>query len=341
MTREHTLSCHTGVRMLRCSNIALNDTLLDVQLAAIEVAAASDSSLAAQGLLPSAGRLRFANREFCHSSPFTAQPCEQDADRWSSLVDPQSPSMPPSPRADASSPPCHTADLLSCQAPELMHAAQEPCPSPDTRQRPEQVTVSPEVMANPSSEDALANQMSFEFKDHKHAVHAESNEQRHHSAGSSDLNWELVVQQKQAVEAGRQLQWQLQESQQHLLHCQENHKQRIAAAYGQAVKSEVFDQLCEQQKQAPGAKLAADCYKTSRDSSRAEQQEQQQKQLQLECEAKRAQQRQKAGPEQDASTEAKIEAMCNLGSMYQRADMHSGRLPDFLSRWMILLLLSH
>ena len=327
--------------MILCSNIALSNTLLGMQLAAIEVAAASNSSSAAQGLLPSAERVHFADREFCHSSPLTAQTCEQDADPWSSLVDPESPSMPPSPRADASSPPCHTLDLLSCQAPGLMHAAQEPCQGPDTRQRPEQATVSPELMANPSSEDALANLMSFEFKDHKHAVRAELREQQHHSAGSSDLNWELVVQQKQAVEAGRQLQWQLQESQQHLLHCQENHKQRIAAAFGQAVKSEVFDHLCEQQKQAPGAKLAADRCQTSRDSSRAEQQEQQQKQLQLKCKAKRAQQRQKAGPEQDASTEVKIEAICNLGSMYQRADMHSGRLPDFLSRWMILLLLSH
>ena len=314
-----------------------------MQLAAIKVAAASNSSLvhrAAKELLPSAEGLRFAKRESRHSSPLKAQSCEQDADPWSSLVDPESPSTPSPVWADASSPPCYTAYL---QTPGLMHAAQEPCHGLDTRQRPEQATANPELMTNPSSEEAVASQVPFDFKQHKHAVQTEFGGQQHHSVGSSSLNWELTVQQEQAASARQQLQRQLQESQQHLLHCQLNHKQRIAAAFGQAVKSELSDQLCEQGMQQPSAKLAAGRCQTFRDGSRAEQQEQQQKQLQLKCakQAKHAPRKQKAGQEQDASAEAKAELGCNLGSMYQMADRPSGKLPDFLLQWMVLLLLSH
>ena len=336
-----------GLRLLLCSNIRLIGTLLDVQLAAIEFRAASKSfsvHMPAQEELPSAERLHAANRESCHSSPLTAQSCEQDADPWGSLVDPDSPSMPSSPRADASSPPCHTKDLLSCQPTGLMQAAQEPCQRPVAGQQPEQATSNPELMTHPSSEDAVASQMPFDLKPWKPAVHAEFGGQQHHSVGSRSLNWELVMQQKQGASAGQQLQWQLQESQQHLLHCQENHKQRIAAAFGQAVKTEASDQPCEwQQKQQPGAKLAVGPRQISNASNRAEQQPQQQKQLLKQCakQAKHAQQRHRARPEQDFAAEAETEAGCNLGNMYRRVDTHSGKLPDVLSRWMLLLLPSH
>ena len=338
--RKHIFACQTSLRLRLCKN-RLVDSPIDVQLAAIEVTATSKPSSVhrpAQEESPSAGRLQFANRQSRHSSPLTAQSCEQDADPWGSLVDPESPGMPSSPRADASSPPCHTADLLcGCRPPGLMHAAQEPYQGSDTGQQPEQAATNPELMTHPTSEGVVANQMPFAFKHHKH-VHAEFGGQQHHSADSRDLSWELVEQQKQAASAGQQLQWQLQKSQQHLLRCQENHKQCIAAAFGQAVQSEVSDQPHEQQKQQPGAKLAAGRCQASSDGSRAQQQEQQQKQLQLKC-AKHAQQRQRAEP--DASAEAKTEAGYNLGNMYQKADMHSGRLPDFLSGWTLLLLLSY
>lgn len=328
---KHTFACHTGLRLLFCSKSTQIDSPLDVQLAAIEVAATSKASSVhrpAQEELPSAGRLQFATRESRCSSPLTVQSCEQDADPWDPLVDSE-PSKPSSLRADASSPPCHTADAFSCQPPGLMHAAQQPCQGPDTGQQPEQATANPDLMTNTSSEGAVANQMPFRFKHHKHAVHAEFGSSQHPSVGSSNASWELVMQQKQAASAGQQLQWQLQESQQHLLHCQENHKQRIAAAFGQAVQSEVLDQLREQQKQQSGAKVAAGHCQTFSDSSRAEQQEQQQqKQLQLKCakQAKHAQRRLGAGPEQHAVATAETEAGCNLGSMYHRPDMHSGRL---------------
>lgn len=333
---KHTPSCHIGLRLLLCSNIRLSGTLLDVQLAAIEFAAASKSSSVhtpAQEGLPSAGRLHTANGESGYSSPLTAQSFEQDADPWGSLVDPESPGMPSLARADASSPPCHTEDLISCQPPGQMQAAQEPCRCLDAGQQPEQATSNPELIALSSSEDVVAGQISFELKDCNPAVHSEFGGQQQHSAGSNNLKWELVMQQKQAASAGRQLQWQLQESQQHLLHCQENHKQRIAAAFGQIVKAEVADQPRERpQKQQAGAKLAAGPCQISNASSRAEQQEQQQKQLQLKCpkQAKHAQQRFRAGPEQDAA-EAETEVGCNLGNMYRRVDTHSGKLPDVLT----------
>ena len=312
---------------------------LGVQLAAVEVAAASNSSSscrAAQGTLPVLGRLQSGDATSHHPMSLTAHACGQTDNPW---VDIESPSIPATPRPGASSPPFCAVDLLTYKPQGLMHAIQEPCQGQVAGQQPDQATAD-------SSEVADASHMATQLELHKYAVHAEPEEQRHHSTGSSHVNMELAAQQKQAVSAGKQLQQQLQESQQHLLYCQENHKQRIAAVFDQAVKTEVSDQHVQQQRHQQGAKLAGGHNEESSDRSTAEKQDQQQQQLWVERakQAKRVQERQRAGLEssepENAVAKGKSEAGCNLNSKYNRVDMHPGKLPYFLFCWKLLLLLS-
>lgn len=327
------------------SKIGLTDNALGVQLAAVEVAAASNSSSpcrAAQDGPPVPGRLHSGDAASHHPMSLTAHACEQNVNPWRSLVGSECPSIPASPRAGANSPPFCAVDLLTCKPQGLMHAIQEPCQGQAAGQQPEQATVDQGFMLYLSPEDADTSHMAIQLEHHKHAVHAEPKEQRHHSIGSSRLNLKLAAQQKQAVSAGQQLQQQLQESQQQLLYCQQNHKQRIAAVFDQAVKTEVSGQLCMQtQRHQQGAKLAAGHYDKSSDRSTAEQQDQQQKkQVGVECsKAKRTQQRQRVGLEpsepQNAVAKGRSEAGCNLNSKYHGGDVHPGKLPDFLFCWML------
>lgn len=269
----------------------------------------------------------------------TTHTCEHNVNPWRSLVDVESPSIPASPRAGANSPPFCAEDLLTRKPQRLMHAAQEPWQGRAAGQQPEQATLDRELMTHPSPEVVDASHMDI----HKPAVHDEPEEQQHHSMGSSHLSLELAAQQKQAVSARQQLQQQLQESQQHLQYCQENHKQRIAAVFDQAVKSEMSDQpnVQAQRHHQQGAKLAGGHCEKSSDGSTAGKQDQQQKRLRVECgkQAKRAQQRQRVGLEpsgpRNAAAKGKTEAGCNLDSMYCGGEMNPGKLPDFLFCWML------
>lgn len=244
-------------------------------------------------------------------------------------MDTESKSIPASTRAGASSPPFCAVDLLTYKPQGLMRAIHEPWQGQSAGQQPDQATAD-------SSEDADANHMAIQLELHKYAMHAEPEEQQHHSTNSCHLNMELAAQQKQAVSAGKQLQQQLQESQQHLLYCQENHKQRIAAVFDQAIKTEVSDQHVQAQRHQQGAKPAGGHSEESSDRRTAKKHDQQQ-QLQVECakQAKRAQQRQRAGMEPiepvNAVAKGSMEAGCNLNSKYNRGDMHPGKLPAFLS----------
>ena len=316
-----------------------------MQLAAIEVAVANNVSKATHGNLPSVAQVHSADGDSHHPNSLGAHASEQgmsqaespsaakgvellecdakeDADPWGSLVDSESPSMPSSPRADASSPPSHTTNMLSSQFQGLMHAAQEPC----LEHQPDQATLDQELTAQLSCEDTVSSQMPFCFRHHEDAEPGG----RQHSAANNRVGWEVAEQQTQPVRAAQQLQRQLQQSQQHLLRCQESHKQRIATAFGQAVRLDWSDQL-PLQKHSQDAMLVALQHQTYEKGSTAEQQEQQQKQqLESAKQAKHAQHRQRAGLEQckpeHPLAKARAEAGCNSGAnlanMCQWADMH-------------------
>lgn len=337
--------------------------MLDVQLAAIEVAAVSNSSSSCRAaqetgdgrdILQSAGafqQLMSSASVADARSADTKLPdfdAEHDADPWDALVDSDSQS---SPRAVAGSPPCHTPSMLSSQS---LHALQQPFQASAGGQQPEQAATLSELTTQLSPKDTAQCQRVLSFKNHRRAGHAEPGGQQHsagrhhehavhaepgpqqYNAGSGRLSWELTEQQ-QPMTTGQQLQRQLQQSQQHLLQCQQNHKHRIAAAFGQAVKPEAAD-LLPVQRQAANP-LRFDCH-TFTDCGKAEPQAQQEKQHAVEASkqaqhAQRGHMAERRRPEQapvrtraETSRSSCCSPRAKRGDLHQRADMHAGKLQD-------------
>ena len=163
---------------------------------------------------------------------------------WELLVDADSPSVPCSPESregcdailspsDSGRVPCMATQGLRPTAPEPRKASFL-LPS---LQQPDLATADAQLKARSNfaqTQSVAASDCSL------HAAHVKQDrqQQKQHSAGCKDLIWEDPWQQRRPASAGQQLQRQLQQSQQQLLQSQEEHKQRIAQAFGQCISGE-------------------------------------------------------------------------------------------------------
>lgn len=178
------------------------------------------------------------------SESCVVEPSEQGkSDLWGLLVDPDSPSMPCSPGAHANSPPDDPGNMiwmtnleLAPPAPQLSAGSFQSTPA----QQPNEI-----LAAQSSSGEAKASQHNAVSQQDSHAEHAEVQNQQH-STDSRRLGEDQEGQQSQPASAGQQLQWQLQQSQQQLLHFQKSRKQRISDAYEQCVTLETISQLSKE-----------------------------------------------------------------------------------------------